>query len=166
MTECPDDATCKADRGPYGMTYAHAHCAIDGCVMMAIGGGGDDGRGIDGYEDANGNGAIPCADCGDLMAQGCLKPSNQHGYKDGKYWCDYCEHQASLKAHDEALHVLGLQDAITDVKESLRRVSSECDPVKVAEVRPLLAELRQLVADYEGVIAVSVARSLIPKSAA
>ena|SRR5215831_10463994 len=56
LVECPDDQdgphkACTAARGPYGMTYSHHHCAIDGCVMMAIGGGGDDGRGIDGYED-------------------------------------------------------------------------------------------------------------------
>ena len=52
LMECPGERDCTAERGPYGMQYAHAHCAIDGCVMMAIGGGGDDGRGIDGYDES------------------------------------------------------------------------------------------------------------------
>jgi hypothetical protein len=52
LMECPGDAKCVAQKGPYGMTYAHVHCAIDGCVMHAEGGGGDDGRGIGGYDNA------------------------------------------------------------------------------------------------------------------
>ena len=35
--------------------YAHIHCTSCNGVLTAIGGGGDDGRGIDGYEDEHGN---------------------------------------------------------------------------------------------------------------
>ncbi len=50
LSECPGD-NCGADKGPYGIAYAHTHCEKDGTPLMAEGGGGDDGRGIGGYED-------------------------------------------------------------------------------------------------------------------
>ena len=47
--------------------YAHAHCANCGEILPAIGGGGDDGRGIDGYEDQEGHTARTCTDCREDM---------------------------------------------------------------------------------------------------
>lgn len=54
--------------------YAHMHCSVDGVLLLGVGGGGDDGRGIDGYEDADGNGARVCTGCKDdffLLCRSC-----------------------------------------------------------------------------------------------
>lgn len=54
---------------PFGQceVYAHMHCSVPVCraLLMGVGGGGDDGRGIDGYEDQDGNSALVCTGCND-----------------------------------------------------------------------------------------------------
>ena len=50
--------------------YAHIHCANCGLTMLAVGGGGDDGRGIAGYEDDLGAAATNGAD-GELCCPSC-----------------------------------------------------------------------------------------------
>lgn len=67
--------------------YAHCHCASCNKVLFAVGGGGDDGRGVGGYEDEHGNGARACAQCGDdsLLCKSCEEQNPL---------CPFCENQA------------------------------------------------------------------------
>jgi hypothetical protein len=69
--------------------YAHQHCAGCNATLYAVGGGGDDGRGIGGYEQFDGRSAEPCASCGSdsLLCQTC---------KDKSPLCPACDRVADL----------------------------------------------------------------------
>lgn len=72
----PFDGTCVASM------YAHHHCSVCRVVMFAVGGGGDDGRGVAGYEDEHGNSACLCTGCGDdffLLCGGCAQNDSRCG---------------------------------------------------------------------------------------
>ena len=66
-SECPDTRTCTQ--------YSHEHCASCNRILNAVGGGGDDGNDIGGYEDEQGNGSRKCVSCSDSRL--CLKCSQE-----------------------------------------------------------------------------------------
>jgi hypothetical protein len=51
--------------------HQHKHCVDCGAVLTATGGGGDDGRGVDGYEDDRGNSCESCVSCDNLRCKAC-----------------------------------------------------------------------------------------------
>ena len=55
---CPAPVTACA-------RYEHRHCSVCHGVLHAIGGGGDDGRKVGGYEDEHDQDARICSACGD-----------------------------------------------------------------------------------------------------
>lgn len=69
-------SVCQARLGDCEM-HAHMHCAGCNEALFAIGGGGDDGSGIGGYEQADGRSAEPCASCGadSLLCKACREKS-------------------------------------------------------------------------------------------
>ncbi len=61
-----------------GERYAHKHCAAFGCILLAEGGGGDDGSKVAGYAAPDGGGVTVCVDCGLEVCERCVsrKPYN------------------------------------------------------------------------------------------
>lgn len=71
------DSSCDDVR--FCSMYAHKHCSIPTCrdILPAVGGGGDDGRGVDGYDNAR-----ICVECGDdsfLICNACAEQDPRCG---------------------------------------------------------------------------------------
>jgi hypothetical protein len=141
LTECP--AGCKY--GPYGRDFcAHDHCPIDGCVLLAEGGGGNDGKSIGGYSTVKGGEVVACEDCKVRMALTCARP---HGYHGAKYWCSECDRLATTKAQEYDAPVVNVQNALDDMRSS-RKAYARCDSQQQAQIRTLLREIFTEVCDY------------------
>lgn len=84
------DSFCSQPRVCYG--YEHRHCTACGEILTGVGGGGDDGRGVSGYEDAHGNAAHVCTACGDdffLLCAACAARDSR---------CADCRTMAAISA--------------------------------------------------------------------
>lgn len=86
-SDCTEPRTCTF--------YAHQHCAGCNSILNAVGGGGDDGSQVAGYDDEHGNGARKCDDCSDsLLCLACYKTSPKCGFciEFEAKPCRVCEH--------------------------------------------------------------------------
>lgn len=120
LTECPDN--CPEATKYYG--YAHIHCAVDGCILYAEGGGGDDGRSIGGYTDA-----LTCRSCKDPVARSCAQ------YIGDEPFCFNCTHELANQADDDALLENGLANASEDIRDSHKRMLRETDTRRLKQLR-------------------------------
>ena len=142
-TECPGE-NCGAEQGPYGMTYAHKHCAIDGCVLHAEGGGGDDGSRVGGYTDG-----VQCAGtCGDYVGVKCARRGDNN-----EPLCIGCEHAQDEAIFTDSLLERQLTNALEDVTASRGKLHSETRIERLERLRPLINQLRLAVDDYDRALA-------------
>lgn len=81
LTECPDKCDYR---------YTHKHCAVDGCIIDAEGGGGPYGNDIGGYDGTS------CRGCGETMGHKCGRLVNGDGP-----FCRDCEHRAINAMQDD-----------------------------------------------------------------
>ena len=58
------------------VAFAHSHCAYCNALMLAEGGGGDDGREIACYADDDGANAQSCMSCDSMLCGACQKRAN------------------------------------------------------------------------------------------
>lgn len=139
-TECPDD--CET-RDKYGHpTFAHLHCAVDGCVLPAEGGGGDDGLAIGGHS----NLAL-CSrpDCGVPIHEKCARFADDPKAP----LCLDCYREALSRAQEERPLLADVIHATEDLADSRARFEKTRDPADAVELRVRLAKLRAVLDGYD-----------------
>lgn len=129
LTECPDN--CEQATRNFG--YAHAHCAWDGAVVFAEGGGGDDGRGVGGYD------GVPCYKCHDVMCHGC------GDLIDGARYCRACSQELISEAQEKDLVEVNLAHAAEDIADSRKRMLRETDTGRLESLSLQLELLQSIV---------------------
>jgi hypothetical protein len=138
--------------------YEHVHCAVDGCILNGVGGGGDDGRELIGYEDQHGGGAEDCATCDSLVAPACAKRTGRQIGK--KLYCAECFSDLVDKAQEASILVGNLSDALNDVCGSRKRLACEDSPAYLEAADAVLRELEREVFDYRVALSAKLTQAL------
>lgn len=127
LTECPDHCKCE---------YSHRHCAWDGAIVFAEGGGGDDGRGIGGYD------GVPCYKCHDVMCHGC------GDLIDGARYCRACSQELISEAQERDSVEIDLAHAAEDIADSRKRMLGVTDTARLESLVIQLELLQSIVNKY------------------
>lgn len=134
-----DPSQCYSDCHA-AFRYQHRHCAVNGCILEAEGGGGDDGRSIGGYSTADGSEVVICADCGRDMCKACAKRAG-----DDRDRCYECYADVMAFAMDESAMAYSVYSAERNLIDALARMRKEPDVEQLHELRKSVRDVRRVL---------------------